>query len=87
MINQTGPSSNAATPTTFPQTRNILLSLEVEFPDQEHLQYMLDDAGNLQLGFIADLFDLLNFESELGVVKINGVTPAEATKPFQKLVP
>ena len=64
----------------YPKTRKLTLSLEIEIKDREQDEYIFDSPyspeGRLQLGFTADLFDLLNFEASLGVSSINGETPS-----------
>lgn len=81
-------SMNAgATTTQYPKKLQLSLSLEVEVQTAEFEQYLADSAGNLQMGFIADLYDLLNFQQELGVTLINGVSFADVQRYNQKFIP
>ena len=67
-------------PTGYPKLRKITLNLEVEMGDKDQEDYMFESPDSpdspLQLGFIADLFDILNFEQSMGVQSINGETPS-----------
>ena len=66
----------------YPKNRKLTLSLEIQIKDREQDEYVFEnpdaygeEADKMQLGFIADLFDLLNFEANLGVSRINDETP------------
>lgn len=62
----------------------LTLTLELELADEEKARYILADpqseALTPQIGFLADLFDLFNFEADLGVVSINGLTHTQIRK-------
>ena len=69
-----------ATTGSYPKSRKLTLALEIEIKDREQDEYIFENPdapaeSRLQLGFTADLFDLLNFEASLGVSSINGETP------------
>ena len=64
----------------YPKRRKITLTLEISLGDKDQEEYMFESPDSpeseaLQLGFVADLFDILNFEQSLGVLSINGETP------------
>jgi len=69
---------------TFPQKVTIALMLELELKDSEGAAYVFADpttgSTELQLGMIADLFDVLSYHTDLMVQKINGITFAEVQK-------
>lgn len=68
----------------FPQPIEVNLKLSLLVGSQEELDYFLapGEAG-LQLGFVADLFDLFNFEQEYGVSEINGISHSEIRRLLQ----
>lgn len=74
MATTTEPSASI-----YPKTIPVVLNLEIQIDGPEKEEYILEHPGSLdsglQLGFIADLFDLLNFEASLGVSRINNETP------------
>lgn len=66
----------------YPKLKTIILTLDIQIEDADKDGYIFesplasgDEGAKLQLGFIADLFDLFNFEASLGVIKINNETP------------
>lgn len=63
----------------YPKTRSLILNLEIQIENPDKEEYIFSDPSiensGLQLGFVADLFDLLNFEASLGVSRINNETP------------
>lgn len=83
----------------FPQKVNIQLELEIEVENEDRYLLIfpapssshpldLDKEGKvlpLRLSFLADLFDLLNFEGELGVQSINGWTHPQIKKTLAAL--
>lgn len=77
------------TPTSYPHSASLTLTLEISVKDAEQESYLFAVpavVGQIpvpQIGFLADLFDLLNFEANLGVVKINGFTHDQITKTLQ----
>lgn len=68
----------------WPRRTRISLILEIDVSDQESLDYFLapPSGDELQIGFLADLFDLFNFQQDFGVLSINGRTHAEIRKLF-----
>lgn len=78
-------STVSSSSATYPRKVKMNLALELELKDEEQERYLFasESGGVLQIGFIADLFDLLNFEATLGVEKINGFTNAQVTKVLQ----
>ena len=78
-------------PTLYPRKARVTLVLEIEIPDADRDSYIFadplesaDSTAILQTGFLADLFDVLNFEVNLGVEKINNLTQAQITKTLQE---
>ena len=72
----------------YPRRARAVIVLELEIPDAEKDSYIFSADSllgpeALQIGFLADLFDLLNFEATLGVEKINGYTHAQITKALK----
>ena len=71
----------------YPQKVSISLSLELEIEDSEGAAYVFaePDTGSteIQLGLIADLFDVLLYHTDLGVLKINGITLADVQKKLR----
>jgi hypothetical protein len=69
---------------SFPQKVSISLTLELQIPDSEAASYVFasPDTGSteLQLGLIADLFDILSYHSDLQVLSINNLSLAEIQK-------
>ena len=81
------PDSNTSVPSSplsFPLKHTVNLELEFECVDQDALSYLVQPDGSLNLGFIADLFDLCNFQADLGVCAINKVTPQDIRKIFSR---
>ena len=69
----------------YPKKVSLSLTLEVEVPTLESESYIFESplgAGDspLQIGLIADLFDVLQYHTDLSVTKINGSTFAEIQK-------
>ena len=69
---------------SFPQKVSISLTLELQIPDSEAASYIFDspDTGSteLQLGLIADLFDILSYHSDLQILSINNLSLTEIQK-------
>jgi len=69
---------------SFPQKVSISLTLELQIPDSEAASYVFasPDTGSteLQLGLIADLFDILSYHSDLQILSINNLSLAEIQK-------
>jgi hypothetical protein len=69
---------------SFPQKVSISLTLELQIPDSEAASYIFasPDTGSteLQLGLIADLFDILSYHSDLQILSINNLSLAEIQK-------
>ena len=70
-------ASTMQEPSGYPKVRDMVLTLSIEIKDKDQEDYLFDNplSDTLQLGFVADLFDMFNFEQSLGVLKINGETP------------
>lgn len=76
--NPSAAEVNSGQTLSFPCKKVLAISLEVEVPDQGMYDYLLTPVGGeLQVGFMADLFDILGLNSDLGIVSINGVSFAE----------
>jgi hypothetical protein len=69
----------------YPQSIKITLELELEVPTQETHDY-LKQAGELQLGFILDLFDVFAYHTDLQVLKINKQSFADAKADWDKRI-
>jgi len=69
---------------SFPQKVSISLTLELQIPDSEAASYIFasPDTGSteLQLGLIADLFDILSYHSDLQILSINNLSLTEIQK-------
>lgn len=80
-------ATSTSSVTQYPRAVTLSLTLEMEIPDEERDSYIFaapaEEHEILQIGFIADLFDLFNFDSDLGVLRINGFTHAQITKTLQ----
>jgi len=72
-------SANAAETTNYPRKRKIVLELEFSFEDSDEESYIFS-GENVQVGFVADLFDILNHDNELGVCSINGISQEDIKK-------
>lgn len=81
---QSSPSSAAS---SFPRQLAFPLALVIEVSSQEELDYFVQAGSEAALGFIADLFDHLNFEMAHSVKSINGHTPEEVRRHFQQFLP
>lgn len=82
MATTIAPSAGIDEGGTYPKLKKVKLEIEVQIENADKDEYVYEspnaigEAGEaLQLGFIADLFDLFNFEASLGVTRINGETP------------
>ena len=69
----------------YPQSIKITLELELEVPTQETHDY-LKQAGELQLGFILDLFDVFAYHTDLQVLKINKQSFVDAKADWDKRI-
>jgi hypothetical protein len=71
---------------SYPQKVLINLQIQLEIPNSEAASYIFanpetsSETGELQIGMIADLFDIFSYHSDLEVLKINGTTHAEIQK-------
>lgn len=75
-----------STSLSFPQNVTLSLSIVLSVPDQENLEYLVDDQGKPQIGFIADLHDMLQSQTDLPVVTINGLSLADIRGHFSKFI-
>lgn len=70
-------------PLVYPRKAEIYLTLSLSIPDSQQDNYIFaspDRSPVLQIGFLADLFDLLNNDANLGVLRINGNTHEQIKK-------
>lgn len=77
-----------APPSSYPRKVQIQLTVELDILSQEEDGYIFAspaDSAVLQLGFLADLFDILRTEGSLGVQKINGFTQQQIAKTLSGL--
>lgn len=80
------PQATTPAPIAFPSTRKVTLELEIKVSNQDELNYIQDPSdGSINLGFIADVFDVFTEQLILAEVqKINGRTQAELRKIFEQ---
>ena len=74
----------------YPKQVAISLKLLINIEDQEKDNYVFSDPtaeqpeppapSDLQLGLIADIFDIFSFHTDLDIIEINGRTFNEITK-------
>jgi hypothetical protein len=71
-------------PVPYPHKVTVTLSVELEVRDSEAESYIFADPASgstdLQVGLIADLFDVLGYHTDLSVLRINGTTFADVQK-------
>ena len=64
-------------PTTrFPVEKEIELKLRIRLASVEDQEYFFSESGDVQIGFLADLFDMLDMINK-HIITINGKTFAE----------
>lgn len=71
----------------FPQKLTLPVSIEIEVPDLETLSYLQNPDGTMQIGFIADLQDILLGQTNLDILSINGCTKEDIQRNFSKFIP
>ena len=70
------PTANSE---NYPRKRKIVIEIEFTFEDSDEESYIFS-GENVQVGFVADLFDILNHDNELGVCSINGISQEDIKK-------
>lgn len=65
----------------------VPLSLEVDVPDQEGVDYYLNADGTATIAVIADIFDILGDVASDPIVKINGKTQEDVRALMHEALP
>ena len=63
-------------PIQFPLDKEIELKVKIRISTQEDYDYFLDSKGDLQAGFLADIYDMLDMIHN-HIITINGLTYQE----------
>jgi len=63
-------------PIQFPLDKEIELKVKIRISTQEDYDYFLDSKGDLQAGFLADIYDMLDMIDK-HIITINGLTYQE----------
>jgi hypothetical protein len=69
-------------PTQYPITRKLTLELEIGIGSEEDYGYFFDENGNVQLGFLADVYDSLD-HINAHLIRINNKSFADIQRELQ----
>lgn len=76
-------SQDAPNTTSYPRRVTIALAVELEISSPEQDGYIFAapaESSVLQIGFLADLIDILSVETDLSVTKVNSYTREQISK-------